>query len=206
MQDIHTIAATGQSINASMRCRQPVISWDDILILGKQLDCLPLLNEDTVVTQTVIGPKAKQPLVIDTPILISHMSFGCLSKEAAIAFSEIPQIAANYYHVLDVRHGPMVLVDEKTLAVVALSPEEYTLQRDLIRDLKGRGAKVVTISHTGADWGSDWQVDVPRYANYGVAGIPFIFIPQAVGLYKALNKGLNPDLPAGLEPMIDLGN
>lgn len=35
MQDIHTIAATGQSINASMRCRQPVISWDDILILGK---------------------------------------------------------------------------------------------------------------------------------------------------------------------------
>ena len=31
----------------------------------------------------------------------------------------------------------MVLVDEKTLAVVALSPEEYTLQRDLIRDLQG---------------------------------------------------------------------
>ncbi|HHT73756.1 MAG TPA: SIS domain-containing protein [Firmicutes bacterium] len=139
-------------------------------------------------------------------IVLADSELDGIAKEAAIAFSEIPQIAANYYHVLDVRHGPMVLVDEKTLAVVALSPEEYTLQRDLIRDLKGRGAKVVTISHTGADWGSDWQVDVPRYANYGVAGIPFIFIPQAVGLYKALNKGLNPDLPAGLEPMIDLGN
>jgi len=88
MQDIHTIAATGQSIHASMRCRQPVISWDDILILGKQLNCLPLLNEDRVVTQTIIGPKAKQPLVIDTPILISHMSFGCLSREATIALAK----------------------------------------------------------------------------------------------------------------------
>jgi len=88
MHDIHTIAESGQSIYEAMRCRQPVISWDDILILGKQLDGLPLLNEDKVVMQTVIGPRAEQPLVIDTPILITHMSFGCLSKEAIIALSE----------------------------------------------------------------------------------------------------------------------
>lgn len=36
-------------------------------------------------------------------------------------------------------------------------------------------------------------------------GIPFIFIPQAVGFFKAVAKGLNPDVPPGLEPMISLG-
>jgi len=38
-------------------------------------------------TRTVIGPKAKKPLVIGTPIIISHMSFGALSKEALTALA-----------------------------------------------------------------------------------------------------------------------
>ena len=100
----------------------------------------------------------------------------------------------------------MVLVDDKTLVIAALSSVEEDLQKDLVKDLKGRGAKVVTISCEGQTWGADWQVEIPCYRNFAVAGIPFIFIPQAVGLYKALQKGLNPDLPDGLEPMIDLGN
>jgi glucosamine--fructose-6-phosphate aminotransferase (isomerizing) len=139
-------------------------------------------------------------------VVLADSELDGIAKEAAIAFVEIPQIPANYHHVLDVRHGPMVLVDEKTLVIAALSPEEEMLQRDLVKDLKRRGARVVTISGAGHSWGADWQVELPGYQNYGVNGIPFIFNPQAVGLYKALHKGLNPDLPDGLEPMIDLGN
>ena len=52
---------------------------------GAQIAKLPLNDHDPVKTETVIGPEAKHPLRIELPILITHMSFGALSKEAKIA-------------------------------------------------------------------------------------------------------------------------
>ncbi|MCX6829665.1 MAG: glutamate synthase-related protein [candidate division Zixibacteria bacterium] len=87
MADIRTMAETGQSVIEPMRTKKPVISWDDILIKGAQLARIPLNEKEQVSTTTVIGPKAKQPLVIETPIYVSHMSFGALSKEVKIALA-----------------------------------------------------------------------------------------------------------------------
>jgi glutamate synthase domain-containing protein 2 len=87
MADIHRMALTGESVVEPMRTRQPVVSWDDILIKGAQLARQPLNRDETVDTRTVIGPRAKQPLVVGTPIIVSHMSFGALSKEAHSALA-----------------------------------------------------------------------------------------------------------------------
>jgi glutamate synthase domain-containing protein 2 len=87
MADIHAMAATGRSLIEPMRTKKPVISWDDILVKGAQLARTPLNDHDPVTTQTVIGPKAKHPLVIETPIYVSHMSFGALSREVKIALA-----------------------------------------------------------------------------------------------------------------------
>lgn len=88
MTDIHAMAETGNSIDEPMRTRVKSISWDDLLIKGAQLAKIPLDAKEPVNTQTVIGPKAKQPLVIETPVYITHMSFGSLSREAKIALSK----------------------------------------------------------------------------------------------------------------------
>ena len=87
MADIHDISATGESVIEPMRTRRDVISWDQILVKGAQLFKTPLNSKDNVSTQTIIGPNAKQPLIIETPIFITHMSFGALSKEAKTALS-----------------------------------------------------------------------------------------------------------------------
>ena len=87
LADIHIMAETGQSITEPMQTRKPVISWDDLLIQGAQLARIPLNHDDPVATTTIIGPQAAQPLVLETPIYISHMSFGALSKEAKIALA-----------------------------------------------------------------------------------------------------------------------
>jgi rubredoxin len=84
MADIHRIAESGESIIEPMRTKRPTFSWDDILIKGAQLAKIPLNRDEPVNTRTVIGPKAKEPLVIETPIYITHMSFGALSKETKI--------------------------------------------------------------------------------------------------------------------------
>jgi len=86
--DIREIAETGRSVLEPMRTKVATLSWDEILIKGAQLAKIPLSHEDPVNTRTIIGPKADRPLVIETPVYITHMSFGALSKEAKIALAK----------------------------------------------------------------------------------------------------------------------
>jgi glutamate synthase domain-containing protein 2/uncharacterized Fe-S cluster protein YjdI len=88
MEDIHRITVTGKSIIEPMRTRKRVVSWDDILIKGAQLATIPLNDGASVNSRTVIGPKAISPLVIESPIYITHMSFGALSREVKIALAK----------------------------------------------------------------------------------------------------------------------
>ena len=87
MDVIHHMALTGKSIIDAMGTLKPVISWDDILIMGAQLNPAPLNEGDPVDTTTVIGKKAKKPMTIYHPIYVSHMSFGALSKEMKTALA-----------------------------------------------------------------------------------------------------------------------
>ena len=69
-------------------------SFDDLLVLPSQLSRLSIdtYREDCK-TQTVLGARfAKKPLVIETPIMISGMSYGALSKEAKTALAKSTQI------------------------------------------------------------------------------------------------------------------
>ena len=61
--------------------------WDDIQILTGQLARKPLLDDDPVGAELVIGPNAKKPLELALPIFVSDMSFGALSREAKTALS-----------------------------------------------------------------------------------------------------------------------
>jgi glutamate synthase domain-containing protein 2/rubredoxin len=84
---IQEMAITGRSVLEPMRTTKPVISWDEILVLGAQLATLPRNEDEPVTTRTVIGPKAATPMVLDTPVTVSHMSYGALSVEVKLALA-----------------------------------------------------------------------------------------------------------------------
>ncbi|MFT4665389.1 MAG: glutamate synthase domain-containing protein 2 [Polaribacter sp.] len=67
--------------------RNTLPKWESIQFLPAQLASRPLLDEESVSTKVVIGPKAAKPLELDMPLFVSDMSFGALSKEAKIALS-----------------------------------------------------------------------------------------------------------------------
>lgn len=87
MEDIHRMSMTGESIVEPMRTRKDVISWDGILIKGAQLARTPLNEDEVVGTRTVIGSRAEKPLEIETPLFVTHMSYGALSREVKIALA-----------------------------------------------------------------------------------------------------------------------
>ncbi len=89
MAMIHAMATSGSSIIEPMGTRVPLpASWSDLLIKGAQLARLPLNEDEPVNLQTTIGPAARQPLVVEMPILITHMSFGALSRDIKIALAK----------------------------------------------------------------------------------------------------------------------
>lgn len=67
MDAIHQMALTGSSVVDAMGTLKPLISWDDILIMGAQLNPAPLNAGDPVDTKTVIGKKAKSQWKYITP-------------------------------------------------------------------------------------------------------------------------------------------
>lgn len=88
MDEIHKMAVTGETIIEAMGTRMPMPNWDDILLLGAQLNPPPLPEHAEVDTTTVIGRKAAKPMVLESPVYISHMSFGALSKETKVALAK----------------------------------------------------------------------------------------------------------------------
>ncbi len=73
--------------------RTELPDWDDIQILTAQLAKPPLLEDDPVGTEVVIGPGAAKPLRLDIPLFVSDMSFGALSVPAKIALARGAELA-----------------------------------------------------------------------------------------------------------------
>ncbi len=73
--------------------KQQLPQWEDIQFVVGQLATLPLLDEEPVGTEVVIGPGSARPLTLEIPLLVSDMSFGALSQEAKVALSRGAEMA-----------------------------------------------------------------------------------------------------------------
>ena len=126
------MAVSGKSIDSAMGTLMPLPGWDDILLLGAQLNPPPLLDHDPVETRTVIGKHARKPMVLESPIYISHMSFGALSREAKIALSKGSAMAKT---AMCSGEGG-ILAEEKAAAykyIFEYIPNKYSVTDDNLR-------------------------------------------------------------------------
>jgi len=141
MADIHAMAATGKSIIEPMRTRKRTFSWDDLLIKGAQLARLPLNEDEPVRTETVIGPGAEHPLVIATPVYVSHMSFGALSREIKIALAKGSAAAGTA--ICSGEGG--ILEDERAAAakyIFEYVPNRYSVSEENLRRIDAVEIKI----------------------------------------------------------------
>jgi glutamate synthase domain-containing protein 2/rubredoxin len=85
---IQRMATTGQSVQEPAGTRKNISNWDDVLLMGAQLARKPIEKNVNVDTKVVIGKHARLPMEIETPIMVSHMSFGALSREHKTAIAK----------------------------------------------------------------------------------------------------------------------
>ncbi len=126
--------------------------WDDIQLLPGQLATQPLLDNVTVGTELVIGPRAKKPLVLKLPLFISDMSFGALSEEAKTALARGAELAGT-----GICSGEGGMLPEEQQAnqryLYELASAQFGYEEELLTKVQafhfkgGQGAKTGTGGH-----------------------------------------------------------
>jgi glutamate synthase domain-containing protein 2 len=63
-------------------------NFDDLHFLPAQIKRIPLNQEEPVNTSVIIGPTSEKPLMVSSPLLISGMSFGAVSRNVRLVISK----------------------------------------------------------------------------------------------------------------------
>lgn len=128
-----------------------------------------------------------------------------IAEEGALAFTEIAMLTGRYFHVLDYRHGPIVISGPSTITLMLLNPAEEALQAAMVQDVKKHGGIVVTVSDkAGNPYQATEHIQIEGIAEFAAVGIPFIYLAQMLAFKKAIALGGNPDAPTGLDAYITL--
>ena len=136
-------------------------------------------------------------------VVLADAELEGIAEEGALAFKEICQLPSNYYHLLDVRHGPMVLLGENTLVLAALGKKDE-LEYKLLSDVKGKKSEIVAFSDIPAETIAGHNITYGYQLSHIALGIPFIILCQMIAYKKSLKTGADPDKPTGLEAWIAL--
>jgi fructoselysine-6-P-deglycase FrlB-like protein len=127
-----------------------------------------------------------------------------IADEGSLAFKEICQLPSNYYHILDSRHGPMVIFNNNSLLLAALGVGDK-LELGYLSDMCNKGAIVVSFSDLPIDLDGVISIAYNRKLSHLALGVPFIMLCQLITYYKAAFTGADPDQPSGLSAWISLG-
>ncbi len=135
--------------------RTSLPQWDDIQILAAQFAAKPLLDEASVGSELVIGPKAAKPLKLDIPLFVSDMSYGALSEEAKVAMARGAELAGT-----GICSGEGGMLPEEQSAnsryFYELASAEFGYREELLTKVQafhfkgGQGAKTGTGGHLPA--------------------------------------------------------
>jgi len=126
--------------------------WDDLQIMVAQMATKPLMEDQLVETELVIGPQAKKPLVLKIPLFVSDMSFGALSEEAKTAMARGAELAGT--GICSGEGGALAEEhNENSRYFYELASAKFGYNEDLLKSVQafhfkgGQGAKTGTGGH-----------------------------------------------------------
>ena len=124
-----------------------------------------------------------------------------IANEGALKLMEMSLSFSQAYHPLEYRHGPVSLVDERSLAVILYQTNPLE-ESKLAQELQSKGAKVIGIGGPG-----DFSLDLNLESNMtdlGLRGLIALPALQWLGERVAQSKGLDTRAPRHLTKVVVL--
>ena len=120
-----------------------------------------------------------------------------IALEGALKLMEMSQIFTQAFHPLEYRHGPISLVDDRTVAVMLYSADRREAEAKLVGELQDKGARVIGFGGPG-----DASFAVPcDPALVGLACLPAL---QLLGERAAQARNIDTVAPRHLTKVVTL--
>ncbi len=121
-----------------------------------------------------------------------------LACEVNLKMKEMTLTHSEPFYFLEFRHGPMSMVNEKTVVVGMLSERNFSHEQAVLNEMQALGGKIVGLAESGAD--VTFESGIPE----SVRGVLYLPILQLMAFYRSQAKGLNPDRPNNLTAVVQL--
>jgi glucosamine--fructose-6-phosphate aminotransferase (isomerizing) len=165
------------------------------------LQHIPSAMEHTLELNRELAQNVERYRYMDRCIAIGRGYNYATSFELALKLKELTYIMASAYSSADFRHGPIATIESGLPVFLFMSAgATYDDMLDLATELKKREAELLVISET------EQALSLARTALPIYPGLPEWLTPlitvipgQLFALNLALTKGLNPDVPRGLQ-------
>jgi glucosamine--fructose-6-phosphate aminotransferase (isomerizing) len=162
---------------------------------------LPQVMESTLRQAGHIARQTERYRYMNSCSIIGRGYNYATSFELALKLKELTYVMSNAYSSADFRHGPIATVEVGSPVILVMpAGKTYDDLYSLAGELQLRGAELLIISNTGAalelaKTALPISSDMPEWLSPIAAIIP----GQLLALHLALAKGLDPDLPRGLQ-------
>jgi glucosamine--fructose-6-phosphate aminotransferase (isomerizing) len=129
-----------------------------------------------------------------------------LANEAVLKTKEMSLSYAEAYHPLELRHGPMSMVDDATLVVGLLSDTARDYEEAVLEEMRALGARTLVLTEDKGQkpLPADYLVYFESGLPEAVRGVLYMPVLQLMAYHRAMYKGLNPDTPAHLSTVVIL--
>ena len=130
-----------------------------------------------------------------------------LASEIMLKMKEMSLSYSEAFHFMEFRHGPMSMVNAKSL-ITGYLDDWYREHADAVmKQMQSLGAKTLGIGypapHKGS-WHPDWffniNIDLPAIWRYPL----YLPLLQSIAFHRSIAKGLDPDRPLNLSAVVEL--
>lgn len=130
-----------------------------------------------------------------------------LANEAMLKTKEMTISHSEAYHPLELRHGPMSMVDEHTLVVGFISDTGAAQEARVLEDMSKLGSLTLALVENKAvftAWQPDDVVELQSGLDEWERGPLYLPLIQRMAHHRAVAKGLDPDRPHNLTAVVEL--
>ena len=175
--------------------------------LADRLDRLPAAFNDLLRRLSGLPERIGADRSIERLFFLGGGPLYGIACEAMLKTKEMSLSYAEAFYPLEFRHGPMSMVDDRTLVVGLLSDIAFAQELRVLHDMQGLGARVLAIAEDASafgDWAPDYSIELR--SSLGEWERAALYLPplQLAALHRSLAKGLNPDEPHNLTAVVSL--
>ena len=166
-----------------------------------ELETVPAKVTEILETKDVIQKFASKQYNKDKIFYIGRQFDSATSLESALKLKEVSYMHSEAFAAGELKHGPIALIDTKTLVVaIASEPALYDKIGSNIVEVRSRGAATLVITQDDGDAFAgkvDETFKIPMISNV-LASLTTVIPAQLFAYYCAILKGFDPDKPRNL--------